>query len=75
MKIKFEFGCHSIDNSLFVSTRKGKKNILSQLMLFVLSVDHMIFVKNGAYSRKLIFLTIGGQIVLFRNINVINVAM
>ena len=30
-------------------------------MLFVLSVDHMIFVKNGAYSRKLIFLTIGGQ--------------
>ena len=55
MKIKLEFGCQSIDNSLFVSTRKGKKNILSQLMLFVLSAGHMIFVKNGAYSRKLIF--------------------
>ena len=45
MKIKFEFGCQSIDNSLFVSTRKGKKNILSQLMLFVLSVGHEMLLK------------------------------
>ena len=33
------------DNFLFVSTRKGKKNILSQLMLFVLSVGHEMLLK------------------------------
>ena len=41
---KTRIGCHSIDNSLFVSTRKGE-NILNQCMSFVQIVSIIILIK------------------------------
>lgn len=57
---KIRNGCQSIDNSLFISTRKGKKYFKPVTVVCTKCGSHDV-VKNGTYSRKLIFLTIGEQ--------------
>jgi len=57
---KIRNGCQSIDDSLFVSTRKGKKYFKPVTVVCTKCGSHDV-VKNGTYSRKLIFLTIGEQ--------------
>ena len=57
---KNRIGCQSIDNNLFISTRKGKKYFKPVNVACPKCGSHDI-VKNGTYSRKLIFLTIGEQ--------------
>ena len=57
---KIRNGCHSIDDSLFVSTRKGEKYFKPVTVVCTKCGSHDV-VKNGTYSRKLIFLTIGEQ--------------
>lgn len=57
---KIQNGCHSIDDSLFVSTRKGKKYFKPVNVVCPECYSRNV-VKNGTYSRKLIFLTIGEQ--------------
>ena len=57
---KIRNGCQSIDNSLFVSTRKGEKYFKPVNVVCPECGSHDV-VKNGTYSRKLIFLTIGEQ--------------
>jgi len=57
---KIRNGCQSIDDSLFVSTRKGKKYFKPVTVVCTKCGSHDV-VKNGSYSRKLIFLTIGEQ--------------
>ena len=57
---KIRNGCHSIDDSLFISTRKGEKYFKPVTVVCTKCGSHDI-VKNGTYSRKLIFLTIGEQ--------------
>lgn len=57
---KTRIGCQSIDDNLFTSTRKGEKyfkpvNVVCQ------ECGSRDVVKNGTYSRKLIFLIIGEQ--------------
>lgn len=44
-------GCHSIDNSLFVSTRKGKKYFKPVNVVYPKCYSRDV-VKNGTYSRK-----------------------
>ena len=57
---KTRIGCQSIDNSLFVSTRKGKKYFKPLNVVCPECKSHDV-VKNGTYSRKLIFLINGEQ--------------
>ena len=57
---KTRIGCPSIDNSLFVSTRKGEKYFKPVNVVCPECYSRDV-VKNGTYSRKLIFLTIGEQ--------------
>lgn len=57
---KIKNGCHSIDDSLFVSTRKGEKYFKPVNVVCPECYSRDV-VKNGTYSRKLIFLTIGEQ--------------
>ena len=57
---KIRNGCQSIGNSLFISTRKGKKYFKPVTVVCTKCGSHDV-VKNGTYSRKLIFLTIGEQ--------------
>ena len=57
---KIRIGCQSIDNSLFVSTRKGEKYFKPVNVVCPECYSRDV-VKNGTYSRKLIFLTIGEQ--------------
>ena len=57
---KIQNGCHSIDDSLFVSTKKGKKYFKPVNVVCPECYSRNV-VKNGTYSRKLIFLTIGEQ--------------
>ena len=57
---KIRNGCQSIDNSLFVSTRKGEK-YFKPVNVVCPECNSRDVVKNGTYSRKLIFLTIGEQ--------------
>lgn len=57
---KIRIGCQSIDNSLFVSRRKGEK-YFKPVNVVYLECYSWAVVKNGTYSRKLIFLTIGEQ--------------
>ena len=57
---KIQNGCHSIDDSLFVSTRKGKKYFKPVNVVCPECYSRNV-VKNGTYSRKLIFLTIEEQ--------------
>ena len=57
---KIRIGCQSIDNSLFISTKKGEKYFKPVNAICPECYSHNV-VKNGTYSRKLIFLTIGEQ--------------
>ena len=57
---KIQNGCHSIDDSLFVSTRNGKKYFKPVNVVCPECYSRNV-VKNGTYSRKLIFLTIREQ--------------
>ena len=57
---KIQNGLHSIDDSLFVSTRKGEK-YFKPVNVVCPECHSRDVVKNGTYSRKLIFLTIGEQ--------------
>ena len=57
---KTRIGCPSIDDSLFVSTRKGEKYFKPVNVVCPECYSRDV-VKNGTYSRKLIFLTIGEQ--------------
>ena len=57
---KTRIGCQSIDDSLFVSTRKGEKYFKS-LNVVCYECKSYDVVKNGIYSRKLIFLINGEQ--------------
>ena len=57
---KTRIGCQSIVDSLFVSTRKGEKYFKPFNVVCPECKSHDI-VKNGTYSRKLIFLINGEQ--------------
>ena len=57
---KTRIGCQSIDDSLFVSTRKGEKYFKPLNVVCPECKSHDV-VKNGTYSRKLIFLINGEQ--------------
>ena len=57
---KIRIGCQSIDDSLFVSTRKGEKYFKPVNIICPKCYSRDV-VKNGTYSRKLIFLIIGEQ--------------
>ena len=57
---KTRIGCPPIDDSLFVSTRKGEK-YFKPVNIVCPECYSRDVVKNGTYSRKLIFLTIGEQ--------------
>ena len=57
---KIQNGLHSIDDSLFVSTRKGEK-YFKPVNVVCPECNSRDVVKNGTYNRKLIFLTIGEQ--------------
>ena len=58
---KIRIGCQSIDNSLFVSTKKGEKYFKPVNVVCPAECYSRDVVKNGTYTRKLIFLTIGEQ--------------
>lgn len=57
---KSAIGCDSIDNSLFVSTRKGDK-YFKPVNVVCPDCGSRNIVKNGTIKRKLIFLRIGEQ--------------
>ena len=57
---KIRIGCQSIDDNLFTSTRKGEKYFKPSYVVCTECGSRDV-VKNGTYSRKLIFLTIGEQ--------------
>ena len=57
---KIRIGCQSIDDSLFVSTRKGERYFKPSKVVCPKCGSHDV-VKNGTYSRKLIFLTTGEE--------------
>ena len=56
---------------MLVSTKKGKK-YFKQANIICPKCSSRDVVKNSIYSRKLIFLKIREQNVLFKNINIIN---
>ena len=58
---KTRIGCQSIDDSLFTSTRKGKKKYFKPVNVVCPECNSHDVVKNGTYSRKLIFLRIREQ--------------
>ena len=55
---KKRIGCQTIDNSLFTITKKGKK-YFKPSNIFCHECKYHDVVKNGTYSRKLIFLIYG----------------
>ena len=57
---KIRIGCQSIDDSLFTSTRKGERYFKPSTVVCPDCGSHDV-VKNGTYSRKLIFLTTGEE--------------
>ena len=57
---KKRISCQTIDNSLFTITKKGKKYFKPSNVFCPECKSHDV-VKNGTYSRKLIFLIYGEQ--------------